>query len=82
MIIDGCNSTSKAFYYAEVSVYYRQYYYEYVDTLVTNLIDWFDQETMRKLSDAEQFCVYCVRLQEVLSAIECDVKLSTGSMVR
>ena len=81
VIVDSLNSTLNAFYHTEVSIYYREYYCKYIDTLVINLIDSYNQQTMRLLLDAEQFCIYCTKSQDMLNKIDYDMKLDSEGIV-
>ena len=44
-IVTGLDAYSGTFYHDEVSLHYRQHYFECIDTLVLNLVDRFDQKS-------------------------------------
>ena len=73
--ITGHTSTSQGYHHDDVVSYYRQLYYECIDSPVSNLRDRFDQETIYLLSDVETLFVFALNNASNLSTTEYDEKL-------
>lgn len=57
-IFDGTESINTAFHYDELRLYYRQLHYECIDTLMINISEIFNQNTIRLLTEIENYFMF------------------------
>ena len=79
-MIDELDSDYETFHHDEVSLYCRQRYCEFIDTLISNLVDRFDQMTISLLSDVEEFFIFGLKSPSSVSSEEFEVKLNSRGM--
>ena len=78
----GLETMSRLFQPSNVSEHYKYQYYECIDTLVTNLEDRFDQETIKILSGVEEFFIHCLKSPNSVNEEAYDELLSSAGMVQ
>ena len=59
--VEGYSSGNVGHHPLDVKSHYRRLYYEAIDTLIENMHDRFNQDTMSLLEHVEDFFVYCLK---------------------
>ena len=79
--VDGLESASQPFQHDNVSEHYKHQHCECIDTLVANLDDRFQQDTIEILSGVEEFFIHCLKSPNAVNEEVYDDFLSSAGMV-